>query len=179
MPRCTRRQALATLAAATAGALWPGRTWAAARADSRALTFAHLHTGERLTVEYFQGGHYQPDALEAVNNLLRDFRTGDVHDIDPALLDVLFDRARPRGSPRPFEVISGYRSPHTNAALRRASEGVAGAQPAHAGRAIDIRLRDVPLADAAPVGARAAAGGVGYYPASNFVHLDTGRVRAW
>ena len=151
----------------------------AATALSRELRFNHLHTGEALTVEYFQSGHYQPDALVAVNHLLRDFRTGDVHTIDPSLLDVLFDlraRVATRGS---FEVISGYRSPKTNAALRRRSEGVAAHSLHMSGRAIDVRLADVPLKALRDTGRALRGGGVGYYPASDFVHLDTGRVRTW
>jgi uncharacterized protein YcbK (DUF882 family) len=180
MPPCTRRQALATLATAAVGALLPSRTWAAAgRADSRALHFTHLHTGERLAVEYCTGGEYVPDALAAVNTLLRDFRTGDVRAIDPALLDLLYDLRARTGSSRPFEIISGYRSPATNAALRRRSHGVASSSLHMRGKAIDIRVGDVPLAGLRRAALALGEGGVGYYPASNFVHVDTGRVRAW
>jgi uncharacterized protein YcbK (DUF882 family) len=177
--RCTRRQALATLVAATAGAALPGRSWAASRSGSRALQFAHLHTGERLAVEYCTGGDYVPDALAAVNTLLRDFRTGDVRTIDPALLDLLFDLQGATGSTRPFQVISGYRSPSTNAALRRRSHGVASGSLHMRGQAIDIRVADVPLAGLRRAAQTLRQGGVGYYPASNFVHVDTGRVRVW
>jgi uncharacterized protein YcbK (DUF882 family) len=177
--RCTRRQALATLAAATAGALLPGRTWAATRADSRALHFAHLHTGERLAVEYCTAGRYVPDALAAVDTLLRDFRTGDVKAIDPALLDLLFDLQDATGATKPFQVISGFRSPQTNAALRRRSHGVASGSLHMRGQAIDIRVADVPLAGLRRAAQTLRQGGVGYYPASNFVHVDTGRVRTW
>jgi uncharacterized protein YcbK (DUF882 family) len=179
MTRCTRRQALATLAAATAGALLPGRTWAASRADFRALEFAHLHTGERLAVEYCSGGRYVPDALAAVNTLLRDFRTGDVKAIDPALLDLLFDLQDATGAAKPFQVISGFRSPMTNAALRRRSHGVASGSLHMQGQAIDIRVADVPLTGLRRAAMTLRQGGVGYYPASNFVHVDTGRVRTW
>ena len=157
----------------------PGRAWAAARAESRALHFAHLHTGERLTVEYCTGGSYVPDGLAAVNTLLRDFRTGDVHAIDPALLDLLFDLCERTDTTRPFEVISGFRSPQTNAALRRRSHGVAGGSLHMQGQAIDIRVGDVRLAALHRAALALRQGGVGYYPASNFVHVDTGRVRAW
>ena len=179
MPPCSRRQALATLAAAAAGAMLPGRAWAAARADSRVLHFAHLHTGERLAVEYCTSGSYVPDALAAVNALLRDFRTGDVHAIDPTLLDLLFDLHERTGAARPFEVISGFRSPQTNAALRRRSHGVAAGSLHMQGQAIDIRVGDVPLASLRQAALALRQGGVGYYPDSNFVHVDTGRVRTW
>jgi uncharacterized protein YcbK (DUF882 family) len=177
--RCTRRQALATLAAATAGAVLPGRSWAATRSGSRALQFAHLHTGERLAVEYCTAGQYVPDALAAVNTLLRDFRTGDVRPIDPALLDLLYDLQDATGADRPFQVISGYRSPATNAALRRRSHGVASGSLHMVGRAIDIRVAGVPLASLRRAATSLRQGGVGYYPASNFVHVDTGKIRTW
>lgn len=173
-----RRRFLTLLASSTL-ALAARPAQAALAASSRELRLAHLHTGEALTVEYVQAGRYQADALAAVNHLLRDFRTGDVHTIDPVLLDVLYAVRGRVASRRPFEVISGYRSPHTNAALRRASGGVAAGSLHMTGRAIDIRLRDVPLVALRRSGVAVAAGGVGYYPASNFVHLDTGRVRAW
>lgn len=145
----------------------------------RELSFLHTHTGERLSVEYFQNGTYLPDALDVVNHFLRDFRTGDVHQIDPALLDLLHALKASTGSGRPFEVISGYRSPATNAALRQRSEGVAAGSLHMIGRAIDIRLADVRLDALQQSALSLAAGGVGYYPASDFVHVDTGRVRRW
>ena len=178
MRQPSRRRFLTALAASPL-ALVARPAGAAVTAASRELRFSHLHTGERLTVEYFQAGHYHPDALEAVNHLLRDFRTGDVHVNEPALLDVLHAVRGRVASHRPFEVISGYRSPHTNAALRQQSEGVAARSLHMSGRAIDIRLGDVPLATVRRSALALGAGGVGYYPASNFVHLDTGRVRAW
>ena len=146
---------------------------------TRALNFSHLHTGERLTVEYFNGGTYLPDALRAIDELLRDFRTGDVHTINPGLLDLLHGLTGLTGSRRPFEVISGYRSPTTNQMLRSRSEGVAAGSLHMQGQAIDIRLADVPLAKLRDAALGVRRGGVGYYPASDFVHVDTGRVRTW
>jgi len=146
---------------------------------TRALSFVHTHTSERLQVAYFSGGQYLGDALAAVDQFLRDFRTGDVHAIDPGLLDLLHHLTGATGSARPFQVISGYRSPATNSALRARSEGVSAGSLHMKGQAIDVRLADVPLAKlrAAALGRR--RGGVGYYPASDFVHVDTGRVRSW
>lgn len=178
MQVATRRQFLVTGALAGAALLVAPASLLAAPV-TRALRFTHLHTGERLSVEYFSGGAYLPDALDAVNHLLRDFRTGDVHTIDPALLDILFAVRRDTGTTRYFEVISGYRSPATNAALRRKSDGVASGSLHMLGQAIDIRLGDVPLSALRRTARTLGRGGVGYYPASNFVHLDTGRVRAW
>lgn len=173
-----RRRFLLGAGACAAAALVPLPAWARAQAP-RALQFLHLHTGERLRVEYFDAGRYLPEALAAVDRLLRDFRTDDVHPIDPRLLDVLHQVATLTGSQRPFEIISGYRSPRTNAALRERSDGVATRSLHMDGRAIDVRLPDVALADLRAAALSLRAGGVGYYPASNFVHMDTGRVRAW
>lgn len=146
---------------------------------SRALSFVHLHTSERLTVEYFSGGRYLPDALTSLNRLLRDFRTGEVHGIEPGLFDLLHRLAATTGATRPFQVISGYRSPVTNAALRQRSEGVAAGSLHMSGRAIDIRVADVLLVKLRDAALSLQLGGVGFYPGSNFIHVDTGRVRRW
>lgn len=154
----------------------------AARAGSeppRVLAFSHLHTGERLEVEYFNRGDYLSDGLAAVNRLLRDFRTGDVGAIDPALLDLLHGLRGRTGTRRPFQIISGYRSPATNRMLHERSGGVATKSLHMSGQAIDIRLADVPLATLRDAALTLGRGGVGFYPGSDFVHVDTGRVRAW
>lgn len=145
----------------------------------RAIGFRHLHTGEALTIEYAEGERYLPEALSAVNRLLRDFRTGDIHPIDPGLIDLLHQIARRLDTRHAFEVISGYRSPHTNAALRERSGGVAARSLHMVGQAIDVRVAGVPLATLRAAALDVQGGGVGYYPASNFVHIDTGRVRRW
>jgi uncharacterized protein YcbK (DUF882 family) len=172
----SRRRFLSALAAPV---VVPRLVRGADLADSRTLTFSHLHTGERLAVEYFDQGRYVPDALAAVNQLLRDFRTGDVRAIDPRLLDLLHALKGQTGSSTPFEIISGYRSPATNQKLRQASEGVAAGSLHMVGQAVDIRLADVRLAALRAAALDLGRGGVGYYPASNFVHVDTGRVRRW
>ena len=145
----------------------------------RTLGFIHTHTGEHLQVEYFNGGAYLPDALQTVNHFLRDFRTGDVHPIDPELLDVLHQLTTGTETSKAFQVISGYRSPLTNEMLRHRSEGVAAGSLHMKGQAIDIRLADVPLVKLRAAALAVGRGGVGYYPASDFVHVDTGRVRHW
>lgn len=178
MSRISRRDFVTTAAIAAPFLLGPRRLFAAATA-TRALRFDHLHTGERLTVEYFSRGAYLPDALGAIDHLLRDFRTGEVRPIDPALLDLLHGLSDLTASHRPFEVISGYRSPATNGMLRSRSEGVASGSLHMKGQAIDIRLADVRLAALRDAARAVRRGGVGYYPASNFVHVDTGRVRTW
>ncbi|UCE32877.1 MAG: DUF882 domain-containing protein [Burkholderiales bacterium] len=151
------------------------QAWAAA---PRTLSFYHTHTGERRVVEYYASGRYQPDALDELNRLLRDFRTGEAIEMDAKLFDLLYgvSLAVGRGT---FEIVSGYRSPKTNAMLRQRSGGVAKKSLHMQGRAIDVRLsgRDTRRMRDAAIALR--AGGVGYYARSNFVHLDTGRVRRW
>lgn len=173
----SRRRFLGSVASAPLLAAFPRP--ASAASGPRALRFLHTHTGERLAVEYFDERDYLPDALATVNHFLRDFRTGEVHAIDPSLLDLLHHLTGLTDSTRPFEVISGYRSPATNAMLRRQSEGVAPGSLHMVGQAIDIRLADVPLPRLRTAALSIRGGGVGYYPASNFVHVDTGRVRYW
>ncbi len=148
-------------------------------ASARTLRLDHLHTGEKLEIEYFSGGNYVADALASVNHFLRDFRTGDVGRIDAELLDLLVSLAAATGSRRRFEVISGYRSVVTNEALRQHSGGVASGSLHTRGQAIDIRLADVSLGTLRDAARSLRAGGVGFYPASNFIHVDTGRVRFW
>ena len=177
MTRAGRRHFLKTLA--VAGGSLMARPAHARATPARALGLRHLHTGETLHVEYAFGDTYLPDALAAVNRLLRDFRTGDVHPIDPGLLDLLHRVARRLDTRQSFEVISGYRSPVTNAALRRRSEGVAARSLHMVGQAIDIRVAGVELVTLRAAALDLKGGGVGYYPASNFVHMDTGRLRHW
>jgi uncharacterized protein YcbK (DUF882 family) len=171
----TRLAMLAPLAPALLG---PRRLYAALPGN-RVLHFSHTHTDERLTVEYFQSGDYLVDGLAAVRHFLRDFRTGDAHDIDHRLLDLLFALRQATESTQPFQVISGYRSPATNSMLRQHSEGVAASSLHMEGRAIDIRLSDVRLPALRGSALALHQGGVGFYPASDFVHVDTGRVRWW
>ena len=146
---------------------------------SRKLDFEHTHTGERLSIKYFHDGAYVPEALTKVDYFLRDFRTGDIHAIDPNLLDLLDQLTELTRTNKPFQVISAFRSPATNDMLRQQTKGVAANSLHMQGRAIDIRLADVPLATLRSAAILAGRGGVGYYPASDFVHVDTGRVRTW
>ena len=147
----------------------------------RTLGFLHAHTGEALSLVYAVGDKYVAAAMEQVKHFLRDFRNGATHVIDPALLDQLHTLAAATGTKEPFQVISGYRSPETNAMLQRAGHGVATSSLHLQGQAIDIRLGDIGLADLHAAALSLRAGGVGYYPApgSNFVHVDTGAVRRW
>jgi uncharacterized protein YcbK (DUF882 family) len=149
------------------------------RAEYRTVSLDNLHTGEQLQAVYWEQGDYIPDVLAAVNEHLRDFRTGDVHPIAPALLDLLDAVSALTYARGPFQVISGYRSPATNAMLHEHSEEVAKHSFHMSGMAIDIRLPGVDLYHLHAAGLALARGGVGYYPQSNFVHMDVGPVRQW
>jgi len=153
----------------------------AAHADEVArLAFVNTHTGESLDVVYRERGQYLTDAIAEIDRVLRDHRSGEVYPIDRALLDQLDVLSAVLGTgKRAFHVISGYRSPATNAMLSARSGGVATRSLHMSGRAIDIRLPGVPLAMLHRAALGMQAGGVGYYPASDFVHVDTGRVRRW
>jgi uncharacterized protein YcbK (DUF882 family) len=152
-----------------------------AKAQVRSLAFDNIHTGEKLRVDYWANGDYLPDALVAVNNVLRDFRTSQVHPIAPPLLDLLASLQVQLDTTAPFSVISGYRSPVTNAMLRSAHEnsGVATKSLHMQGKAVDIRIAGRPLAMVRKAALSLRGGGVGYYPSSDFVHIDIGRVRTW
>jgi uncharacterized protein YcbK (DUF882 family) len=145
----------------------------------RTLSFEHTHTGEKLKLTYFERGNYIKGALQEINYLLRDFRTDDIHPIDTALLDQLFDVKQTLGLNKPFHILSGYRSPFTNAQLRKHSRGVAEHSFHMQGRAIDIRVEGVSSKTIRNTALTMAQGGVGYYPRNNFVHLDTGKYRTW
>jgi len=145
----------------------------------KSLSFYNLHTGEELTTVYWREGKYQLAALTAVNQIFRDYRTGDVKKIDTALLDLLHTLHNKVGASEPFQIISGYRSPKTNAMLVRKSRGVARNSQHLLGRAVDIRLPECGLDCLHKAAIDLRAGGVGYYPASDFIHVDVGRVRYW
>ncbi|HLI13943.1 MAG TPA: DUF882 domain-containing protein [Alphaproteobacteria bacterium] len=174
-----RRLFLCAGAATLASAAVKPALAAIPRGHFRSVAFDNLHTGERLKVDYWVNGRYVPDALGAVNHLLRDFRTGDVFPIDPQLLDLLDALRRKLGSHAPYQVISGYRSPKTNAMLREFSDGVAANSLHMQGMAIDIRVPDRMLRSVRRAAMSLYRGGVGYYPRSDFVHVDVGRVRHW
>jgi len=169
------------LAAWPALALWPrwSRGGQVAADRQQRIALRNLHTGERLEVEYLRDAAYLPDAFEAIARLLRDFRTGEQHAIDPALMDYLVAVAAAIGAPPEFGVISGYRSPQTNEQLHARSSGVSTHSLHMQGRAIDVRIAKVDCADLAACAQGLQRGGVGYYRSSDFVHLDTGNFRSW
>lgn len=152
---------------------------AIAAGPERRLAFHHLHTGEIVRATYWADGAWQPEGLRAIDRVLRDFRTDEVAGMDIRLLELLHGLAARVESDRPFEVISGYRSPKTNAKLASRSKGVARRSLHMQGMAIDIRLPQTSLASLKRAAIALRGGGVGYYPRSGFIHVDTGRVRYW
>ena len=178
--RCDRRDFLRWSLAAAGGLLLPWTNAAAAgRSAARQLEFYNLHTGESLTALYWQQGHYVAGGLSEIDYVLRDFRTGDVHPIDPYLLDLVHSLRLKIEYDGPVHVISGYRSPKTNAMLAQRSGKVAKNSYHVKGMAIDLRLPGRRLEDVRATAMQLAGGGVGFYPESQFVHMDTGPVRAW
>jgi uncharacterized protein YcbK (DUF882 family) len=143
------------------------------------LSFENMHTGERLSAAYWSDGQYVEDELVLIHRILRDHRTGEIHTIDCQLLDLLHHLRVSLETDQPFQVISGYRSPATNEMLTRASEGVAHKSLHMLGAAIDLRVPGRSLVQVRDTALRIRGGGVGFYPQSNFVHVDVGRVRSW
>ncbi|WP_010323621.1 DUF882 domain-containing protein [Marinobacterium stanieri] len=179
-PECRQRRRILGTVAATAAVMQVPVARANIRPlQGRHLKFDHLHTGERLDTTYWSEGGYLQRSLAYINHLLRDFRTGEVHPIDPRLLDLLHHLQQQTGNTNPFQIISGYRSPKTNAQLRSSSSGVAKKSLHMQGKALDIRLPGTSLSHLHQVACEAKVGGVGLYTGSNFIHIDTGRVRYW
>lgn len=147
--------------------------------SDRTLAFRNLHTHDFLKCRYWSNGDYDHSALEDIAFVLRDHRADEVKAIDTRLLDLLTRVRRELGTREPYHVISGYRSAATNAKLRANGNGVAKKSLHMQGRAIDVRIPGVPLAELRQIGLDLKEGGVGYYPGSGFVHLDTGRPRFW
>ena len=159
-------------------ALLGGRT-AFATPTLRRITLVNTHTGDAFNDVYWRAGVYSPDAMAAIEHVLRDHRSGEAHAMDPSLLDHLSDLKTHLGASGPYRVISGYRSPASNAALHANSSGVAPRSLHMEGRAIDIRLDGVDLVRLRDAAIELGRGGVGFYASSDFVHIDTGRVRHW
>jgi len=175
----SRRCFLHKTALAATGLLVTPAFAATAPRGSRVLSMHNLHTGEKLTRTYWAEGEYLSEPLAEIDQLLRDHRSDQAHPMDPQLLDLLHELHLSVGGKRPFEIISGYRSPKTNAKLRGKSKGVAKKSLHMQGKAIDVRLPGQDLARLRTAALSLKAGGVGYYPKSNFLHVDTGRVRFW
>ena len=180
----SRREVIKTgLWAAAGSVLLPSVANAAAvklpKNGSYDLRFTNVHTGESFSGTYRVGNKYLPDAFEEINYVLRDFRTDEVFPIDPRALDILYMVHRKTGKSGAMQVLSGYRSPKTNNMLRNASTGVARNSLHLSGQAIDFRMAGVSTRGLRDIANGIKAGGVGYYPRSDFVHIDTGRIRSW
>ena len=180
VPKRTGRAVMGVAAAVIASfAGIRGTQDAIANGDTRTLSFFHTHTNETATITFRRNGRYDDEALNQLNWLLRDWRLDAPTKMDPRLFDIVWEVYREVGSREPVNILSAYRSPETNAMLRRRSQGVSEHSQHMLGRAMDFRLPDVDMARVRAIAMRLQYGGVGYYPGSNFVHLDAGSVRAW
>ena len=178
----SRRKFLAAAATAALAAVFPKPLYSYSRdaaTPERSLDFYNTHTGEQLRTVYWLEGSYVSESLNDINHILRDHRTNEVKNIDKSLLDLLFSIRTKLETHQPFHVISGYRSAETNALLRSHSSGIAKNSLHLIGEAIDIRVPGRALRALRQVALDLKSGGVGYYPQSDFVHVDVGRVRYW
>jgi uncharacterized protein YcbK (DUF882 family) len=176
-----RRGLLLGACAAMVGVAAPAiaRAEALAGGGIRRAALYNLHTGDKFNEVFFANGAYVPDALAEGMRVLRDWRNGEEHPMDPRLFDALHAINGRLETNRPFQVISGYRSPRTNAMLHARSSGVAERSQHVVGKACDVRIEGVELRRLRAAALDVSAGGVGYYPVSNFVHVDVARVRQW
>ena len=175
------RRAVLRLAALAAIAPWARRAWGEGDPESepRSLAFRNLHTGESVDVVYRADGELDYGALREIDWVLRDFRTGEARQIDRRLLDLLWRLRAVLDTTEPYEAISGYRSPETNAMLRRVGRGVSRVSLHMQAMAIDVRVPGCSLTALRDAALALRLGGVGYYGSSDFVHVDVGRVRSW
>jgi uncharacterized protein YcbK (DUF882 family) len=165
--------------ALAAGLVCPGLHARGEPAGPRSLVFVNLHTGEELAADYWRDGRYDSGALSRIDHILRDHRADEATSMNRDLLDLLHRLKSSLGGDVPFHVISGYRSPQTNQALRKHSNGVAKRSLHMQGKAIDIRIPDVKTGALYEAALALQGGGVGLYRKSGFIHLDVGRVRTW
>ena len=176
----SRRNFLKTATGTAAILLAPATALAKpASSGERVLRLQNLHTGESLKATYWAEGQYLAEEMAALNRVLRDHRSNETYNMDQRLFDMLHVLQQQVGNNGTYHIISGYRSPKTNAMLNRKSSGVAKRSLHMQGRAIDIRLPGVELKHLRQAALELKAGGVGYYPRSGFIHVDTGRTRFW
>lgn len=174
-----RRRILRMAAGCAAGLFSAPLLAVPTREKDRKIALFNTHTGESLQAVYRANGKYVPETLREINRILRDHRNDKVSRIDPDLLDQLYNLRKKFDSGKPFHIISGYRSPESNAEMHENSSGVAKRSLHLEGRAIDVRLPGIKLSQLKRAALAMKQGGVGYYPKSDFVHLDTGKVRTW
>src|SRR5688572_9190209 len=183
----SRRSFLSLVGAATLGSLFiPGVPALGAMMNSninkgtRRISFRNSHTDETFTGVYRVGDKYLPDAFDTINYILRDFRTDEVFPIDPRVIDIVYSVHQMTGQGQPFDIISGYRCPKTNAMLRETGGGGVAKNSLHmTGQAIDLRMRGFSTTRIRDLARQLRAGGVGYYASSDFVHMDSGIIRSW
>lgn len=178
-PQLNRRRFLQIGLGLTSSLVVPNAIAGVKNQHERKLSLLNLHTGEAVNATYWAEGQYQEGELQAINRILRDHRTGDITNIDPKLINLLTLLHHNMHGQQAFHVISGYRSPATNAKLSQKSSGVAKKSFHMKGMAIDIRLPGRKLSQLNAQALKLGAGGVGYYPKSDFIHVDTGHVRRW
>ena len=174
-----RRGLLLGAGAAVAAMSAPAIVRAQGLAGVKRAVLHNLHTGDTFNEVFYANGAYVPGALAEAMRVMRDWRNGEEHVMDPRLFDALHDINSRLETSQPFQLISGYRSPKTNAALHARSSGVAEHSQHMLGKASDIRVQGVDLRNLRKAALDVGAGGVGYYPVSNFVHVDVARVRQW
>lgn len=168
---------LSATAILSTGLVKPALAWG--NNSAYRVSFRNQHTGENFSGVYRVGNKYLPEAFERINYVLRDHRQNEIFPIDPRAIDIVAIVHGATGSSNPYSLLSGYRSPRTNSALRSHSEGVAKNSLHLSGQAIDVRLEGVNASRIRELAMRLNAGGVGYYPRSGFVHMDSGAVRHW
>ena len=162
------------------GVLGQSATVAARMPQEYRLRLYHTHTGERLDIVYRRGDEYLPEAIAKLDYFLRDHRTGEVHHLDPKLYDILDELTVAAGRPdAEIDIVCGYRTPWSNQFLRTHTEGVAKDSLHIQAQAIDLRIPGAETRHLRDIALSLHRGGVGYYPRSNFIHVDTGRVRQW
>ncbi len=175
----SRRKLLLGAAASTVALHAPSSLATLIVPGERRLSIYNQHTGESVRATYWADGEFIPEELQAISHVLRDHRTDEMIDIDTKLLDQLNLLQAKVGSNGRYEIISAYRSPKSNAKLYQSTEGVATNSYHMYGRAIDVRLPGVELKHLHAAAINMHAGGVGYYPKSRFIHLDSGDIRRW
>lgn len=175
-----RRSFISAGLASVLASSFPTITSAWAVNDTRTVKLFNVHNQEVINQVYWRNGYYHPEGLQALNHFFRDWRNNKQHNIDPQLYDILYALQIETGSQDSgLHLISGYRSPETNAMLRSRSNGVAKTSLHTRGLAADIRSPRAKLSTLRKTAVNLGEGGVGFYPKSNFIHVDTGRVRTW
>jgi uncharacterized protein YcbK (DUF882 family) len=179
VPSLVAGESLKRSALAAPSVILPKSTASLAADGIRRVALHNLHTGDKFDEVYWEKGAYVPDALAAAQHALRDWRNGEEHFMDPRLFDALNGISGKLDASQPFQIISGYRSPETNAMMHARSSGVASNSQHMQGKASDVRVQGVELVTLHKAALAQKAGGVGFYPVSNFVHVDVARVRTW